>query len=581
MNSKRKLLSSFASLNIVQFLSALNDNIFKLLFVFLLIHKWGPQKSYAILALAGAIFVMPFLLFASLAGTIADRYSKKRVITITRFVEIGIMSAAVGMIALQSAVGGYIILFCMATTSAIFSPCKFGIIPEIVKKEKISHYNGLMTATTYLAIILGTFLASLLTDVTKRNFVLSSMICVAIALFGALFSLGIETTPAQASEKKVSARLFSDIYRTLRKAQRIRYLLVAIIFAAYFLFIGAYVQLNIIPFAIQSLGQSEIQGGYLFLMTAIGIGIGSFLSGKLSGKEIELGYVPLAALGLTSVLICLYLFASHFYVIIPLLILLGILGGFYIVPMESYIQAASLPQDRGQNVAAANFMSFLGVIFASVLLGIFGVFLHLSAATGFFVVGLVTFLVALLLFLTMADQVLRLLIARCAQYFWNLKVTGRKNLNRFPTLLLVAKRNSWLDTVVVMATLPRLIRYMVPLKGRFIRSRTLIYHLLALLPLDREHIVPLGSSAIKLIRRELMLGHPVCLMEPTDLKSSNLKEWEEQVNDLVEGLGVPTLPIYIQRPPVPEGASYWKQFLSLFKHPIKVSFGEIQWREKR
>src|ERR1700722_1228163 len=142
---KRKLLSSFAALNIVQFLSALNDNIFKLLLVFLLIHIKGPHKSYAILAAAGAIFVIPFLLFASIAGTIADRFSKKKGITITRFVEIGIMVAAVGVIALQSVVGGYLILFFMATTSALFSPCKFGIIPEIVKKEKISHYNGVMT----------------------------------------------------------------------------------------------------------------------------------------------------------------------------------------------------------------------------------------------------------------------------------------------------------------------------------------------------------------------------------------------------------------------------------------------------
>lgn len=579
MTQKRTLFSSFAALNIVQFLSALNDNIFKLLFVFLLIHKLGPEKSYGILALAGAIFVIPFLLFASLAGTIADRYSKKRVITITRFVEIGIMCLAVGMIALQSAIGGYLILFCMATTSAIFSPCKFGIIPEIVKKEKISHYNGLMTATTYLAIILGTFLASLLTDVTERNFVLSSSICIAIALLGALFSLRIEKTPAQAFEKKISARLFSDIYRTLRKANRIRYLLVAIVFAAYFLFIGAYVQLNIIPFAIQSLGQSEIQGGYLFLMTAIGIGIGSFLSGKLSGKEIELGYVPLAALGLTCVLICLFLFSTHFYVVAPLLIILGILGGFYIVPMESFIQAASLPQDRGQNVAAANFMSFLGVVLASLVLGIFGALLHLSAASGFLIVGLLTLLVALLLFLTMADQVLRLLVARCAHYFWNLKVTGRKNLEAHPTLLLVAQRNSWLDTVVVMATLPRLIRYIVPMKGRFIRSRTFVYHLLALLPLDREHILPPGPSAIKLIRKELMLGHPVCLMEPA--KRANLKDWEEEVGELVEGLGIPTLPIYIQRHEVSENASYLSQFLSLFKHPIKVSYGKIHMPTKK
>ncbi len=572
----RRFFSSFAALNIVQFLSALNDNIFKLLFVFLLIHIKSPEHSNTILAAAGAIFVIPFLLFATTAGTLADRFSKRSIITITRFIEIAIMSGAVIMIAFQSMIGGYIILFLMATSSAIFSPCKFGIIPEIVKKEKISHYNGLLTATTYLAIIVGTFLASLLADITHRNFILSTSLCVAIVTLGAFVSLKIEKTPAQAKEKRMSPRLISDLYHTLKKAGNVRYLFIAILFGGYFLFMGAYVQLNIIPYSLQSLHQSEIQGGYLFLLTAIGIGIGSFLTGKLSGKEVELGYVPLAAFGITIILILLWAFSSYFYVVCALLILLGILGGFYIVPIESFIQAASPAEDRGQNVAAANFISFLGVIIASALIGFFGAFLCLTAASGFLIVGIITLFMAALLLLTMADQVLRLFVARNARYFWNLKITGVKNIRELPAVLLMAERTSWIDTIVVMAMLPRLIRYIVPIEGKFVPSRKKMYRLLALLPLDKEHIAPLGPKAIKLIRKELLLGHPVCLMQPPPTKAKNLKEWEAQIEELTEGLAVPILPVHITRKKVPEGTSLFKQILSLFQGEIKVSFGNVR-----
>ncbi len=127
MNLSRhsQLFSSFAALNVTQFFSALNDNIFKLLLVFLLITVWGPEHSNTILSLAGAIFVIPFLLFANVAGTLADRFSKRSIICFTRLIEIGIVSCGVIAVAFHVAIAGYAVLFLMATQSALFSPAKF------------------------------------------------------------------------------------------------------------------------------------------------------------------------------------------------------------------------------------------------------------------------------------------------------------------------------------------------------------------------------------------------------------------------------------------------------------------------
>lgn len=574
MHFKRpKFYTSFAALNMSQFFSALNDNIFKLLLVFLMITIKGPEHANTILALVGAVFVIPFLLFASLAGSLADRFSKGSIIHFTRLLEIVIMGLGVIAFAFQTALGGYTVLFLMATQSAIFSPAKYGVIPEIVARGRISHCNGVLTATTYLAIILGTFLASFLSEITQKNFVLASSFCVLIALMSTAVSLGIKKTKAQAAKTKVSTRFISDILKTLKRSRQIRYLFPTIVFGAFFLFMGAYTQLNIIPFAMQALHLSAIQGGYLFLMTAIGIGIGSFLAGRFSGKEVELGFIPLSALGIGVVLMALFFFRHNFHVVVPLLILLGLFGGFYAVPVDAFIQTSSPNVDRGRNVAAANFLSFLGVILASFFIAFLGNVLGLSAAAGFFIVGIMTLVLAVVLLIVMADQVIRLLIAKTGYLLWNLKVVGRTNLRLTPPALLVGPRTSWLDTVVVMATLPRLIRYIVPIEKDALKRQTRFYRLLHIIPVDLKHFAPLGMPILHEIKKELQLGHSVCLMYPVDLPEESMESWKAALKKHLQDIAIPILPIHISRTAPPKEAGHIAQFLSLFRQPIKVSYG--------
>src|SRR3990167_9287691 len=182
---------SFYFLNSTQFLGALNDNIFKLLVIYLLIHLKGPAEANSILSLAGAIFVIPFLLFSSGAGVLADRISKRTIIVFTKIFELAIMSFGLIAVSLKWEVGVYGALFLMATQSAIFGPSKYGIIPELVDAKMVSKANGSMTSLTYLAIILGTFLASFITDISHRNFFVVASFCLLISVMGLLTSLGI------------------------------------------------------------------------------------------------------------------------------------------------------------------------------------------------------------------------------------------------------------------------------------------------------------------------------------------------------------------------------------------------------
>lgn len=564
MHFFKKKISSFVSLNLTQFFSAINDNLYKLLLVFLLINLEGSENSNSILALAGAIFVIPFILFSSLAGTLADRYSKRTLIYITRILEIIIMILGLLSFAYKSAVGGYSVLFFLAVHSALFSPCKYGILPEIVKKEQLSHYNGIMTATTYLAIIFGTFLASLLTDITNKNFVFSVSFCIIIAILAALSSLAIKKTTPQAAKKKVSLRLISEVIKTLKRAKERRYLLGVLIFGAYFLFMGSYTQLNIIPYTIQSLSLSEVYGGYLFLMTAIGIGLGSFSVGHFSGKEVMLGFVPLATFGVSLSYISLYFFAGEMTLVVIALFCMGFFGGFFIVPIDAFIQEASPSEDRGQNVATANLMSFIGVILAAALLAFLGTMLHLEARIGFLIVGLFTLLLSFILMLFFLDQIFRLIVSKVAKRFWNLKVVGLHSALSLSPALLIGKRRSWLDTLIIMATLPPLIRYIVPIR-RHIKGRRFLYKLLELIPLDSSYFSPLKSLTIEKIKQEIEQGHSICLMHPMNYKS--LTDWEE-----IPKLDLPIVMIEIERKSSPESENSFKALKKLFTGSITVRF---------
>ena len=170
---KRSLLS----LNIAQFFGVINDNVFKLVMAFLLIESLGYAETSKILSATGAIYVIPFLLFSSSAGILADRFSKQKLLVGMKCAEILIMILAVFAFGSKSLFGCFTLLFLLSTHSALFGPSKYGIIPELVPQNEVSRANGLVTSFTYLAIILGTFLASFLTDITQHHFVLIALFC--------------------------------------------------------------------------------------------------------------------------------------------------------------------------------------------------------------------------------------------------------------------------------------------------------------------------------------------------------------------------------------------------------------------
>lgn len=445
---------SFYLLNATQFLGALNDNVFKLLVIYLLINLKGAAAANTILSLAGAIFVIPFLLFSSSAGVLADRISKRTIIVYTKALELLVMLFGLFAVMFESEIGSFTALFLMATQSALFGPSKYGIIPELVESKMVSKANGSMTSFTYLAIILGTFLASFISDVTDKNFIIVAVFCVFISILGLFTSLAISKTAPQNSSKKINPFFLYEIYQTLRISWKVPHLLPALFGSSFFLFVGAFAQLNIIPFAMQALHLSEVGGGYLFLPIAVGIAIGAVIAGQLSKDKIEPGLSCITGFLIALSFMSLYFVASSLILTIISLTILGMVGGAFLIPFDSFIQVNSPDEKRGQVIAAVNFFSFIGVLLAAFVLYFFSEKLDLSAKGGFFVMGVLTLIVSCVL------------VGRLSSLFFPFFV--RKILKRFrkltvvsplpePGTLIILESNSWWDAILLYSCLPNLV----------------------------------------------------------------------------------------------------------------------------
>lgn len=437
---------SFYCLNATQFLSALNDNVFKLLVIYLLINIEGPAAANTILSLAGAIFVIPFLLFSSTAGVLADRFSKRTIIVATRTTEILILLFGAAAVFFEWGIGAYTALFLMATQAAVLGPSKYGIIPELVDQKMVSKANGSMTSFTYLAIILGTFLASFITDITNKNFVLVAGFCVFIGFIGLLTSLGIRRTAPQNSPKKITPFFLYEIYQTLKLGWTIPHLLPAMYGSSFFLFIGAFTQLNIIPFAMQSLHLSDVGGGYLFLATAVGIAVGAVLAGQLSKDRVEPGLSCISGFFIVFFFFLLYFFSWSLTITIISLACLGIAGGAYLIPFDSYLQVNSPDIKRGQVIAAANFFSFVGVLMASLSLYFISEELGFSAASGFAFMGILTFISNIIITGRLSALFLPFFVQKILKRFRRLHLVSPVP---DPTHVVILQSNSWWDAILL------------------------------------------------------------------------------------------------------------------------------------
>jgi acyl-[acyl-carrier-protein]-phospholipid O-acyltransferase/long-chain-fatty-acid--[acyl-carrier-protein] ligase len=390
---------SFLGLLITQFLGAMNDNLFRWLVIALGKPIVGMENEATLLSVGTAVFILPYILFAALAGYVNDRFSKQRVIVICKVVEVVLMVFGLTTAWFGSLTGMLVVLFLMGVHSTIFSPAKYGAIAEIVHPDRLAAANGLIGMTTIVAIVAGTVVGNYLYHWIKLfgtgGWWLSGGILIGVAGVGLCASLLIRSLPTANPARRfpwnLAGETFSDVGLLVRNPRVFR----AALGTSLFWSLASLIQLNVDQFATHSLEVAQHHVGPLLAVLALGVGIGNMLAGMWSKGKIDLRVVPVGAAGMVAGSLLLAISPSAHgeplsagYIISGLyLFLLGLGAGMYDVPLQAFVQHNSPDKSRGSILAAVNFITFVGMIVATGLFYLMRGPLGLSGRTIFLVVG--------------------------------------------------------------------------------------------------------------------------------------------------------------------------------------------------
>ncbi|HTL17890.1 MAG TPA: MFS transporter, partial [Patescibacteria group bacterium] len=292
-------LSGFWSLIVTQFGGAFNDNALKTLVTFFGLNLAISESLHqALVPLTAALFSFPFILFSMLGGFLADRFSKRSITIAVKVLEIGIMSFATLGLLLKNLPMGLAAIFLMGVHSAIFGPSKYGLLPELLPEKKLSWGNGVLELGTFLAIIIGISVGALLSKSLRGQEVWAGLVLIVLAIIGLGCSLGITRVPAADRQRAFEINFLEGLWAQIQRMRQDRVLWLACLGNMYFWFIGQLLQQSVLDYGANVLKVDENHTAGLLAALAIGIGIGSFAAGYLSGGKIEYGLVPLGSLGL-------------------------------------------------------------------------------------------------------------------------------------------------------------------------------------------------------------------------------------------------------------------------------------------
>lgn len=378
---------SFLGLLLTQLLTATNDNIFRWLAIGIGKDYVTPSNVGNVLMAGTACFVLPYLVLAAPAGYLADRYSKRSVIVGCKFAELVIM--ALGVIAIAMPASHTVNLVCLfavvaltGAQSALFSPSKMGIIPELLPAEQISFANGLFGLMTVSATVIGMAGGSWLSRASglygKERWWISAVVLMGVAVVGYAASLLIRPLPAASPGRSFPWDAVTQTWRDLRTLASNRALLRVALGVVFFWSVGALAQLNVDQFAVEGGALHETDKVPLLIALVLGVGTGSVLAGVWSGGHVELGILPLGACGVAVCSILLFTVTGTVLEpgaglspalawVLVLLFLLGTSSGLFSVPLDAYMQHRSPPLQRGSVLAALNFLVFLGILLAALL----------------------------------------------------------------------------------------------------------------------------------------------------------------------------------------------------------------------
>lgn len=570
----------FKALLATQFLGAFNDNAFKLIISLLAIKSFFQHGSGTFyLSISGAIFILPFLLFSTYAGFLADRYSKKTIIVSAKIAELVVMF--LGYITLLN--GDiwplFFVLFAMGLQSTFFGPSKYGILPEILHSDDLSEGNGLIQLWTYAAIILGQAAGGYLSHITSPFLYKSSYFFMAISFIGILTSLFVSNVPASGAKRGFNPNMFSEVFKGIKEVKKNEAIFLSIMGLTYFGFLSGLFQLNILLYAQDVMQLNDFLSSTLLVYLAVGLGVGSFLAGRCSDQKIELGIVPVGAIGLSFFTIFLGYVYAHYSAVAICLFVLGLSAGFYIIPLHALIQSESPHDQRGQVLAINNFLSFSGIFLGFSSLFFLSDVLHLNAAQIFVFVGIITVLGTGYICKLLPYALLRFVVWTLTHTIYKIRIVNREKIPQHGGGLIVANHVSYIDALVLVVCVQRPLRFLVHRE---------IYNLKPLNPiLKLARAIPIAGTdnpkeiirSLETAREAVLNGELVCIFPEGRLtRTGNIHKFNKGFERIIKETSCPVIPVYLDRIWGSifsyEGGKYFYKVPKIIPYPITVLVGD-------
>lgn len=556
--TERRFLPYFCT----QFLGAFNDNVYRYAFAILITYFLAEEHRGVYVNSALVAFILPFFLFGAITGQLADKFEKAWLIRQIKLAEIVIMLCGCVALYFQNVPGMLAVLFALGSQSAFFGPIKYSILPQHVKPNEILSANAYVEAGTFIAILLGQVLGGALSEEQSYLPYLMAAI-VGFAVLGWFSARMIPDAPAASPDLKLSFNIFTQTAEIVRMAREKHGVFQSILANSWFWFFGAIV-LTLFPvFAIEVLNGNPKVAIVLLATFTIGIALGSFACSILSAGRVELGLVPIGALGMS--LFTWNLGASEIVAgdqMLDLaqvlavegvpwalfnLVMIAFFSGLFIVPLYTYMQTHSDESKRSRIIAVNNIINSLFMIAA----GIFGIVLGalgFDVMAIFKIVALLNLIAAIYILSQIPEYFLRLLSWVLAHCVYRIK---KEDLDKIPETgpaLLVCNHVSFFDPPILLGVLPRPARfvmwygfYELPIAGK-------LFKWLKSIPIGNRRERPeLVSQAFDTIAEELEAGRLVVVFpEGTITRNGEISKFQPGIDDIVKRTPVPVVPLALR-----------------------------------
>ena len=550
----------------VQFLGAFNDNVYKNALLIMLTFQAASMTTMSaglLVNLCSGLFILPFFLFSATAGQLADKYEKATLTRLVKVFEIVIM--------IIGALGFYFLnltllltaLFMMGMHSTLFGPVKYAYLPQHLKKDELVGGNGLIDAGTFIAILLGTILGGTLVGMQPSGAMWVSATAIVIAMLGYWVSRSVPLSPAPSPDLQINWNPITETWANLKFLRTNRTVFLSILGISWFWFYGAMFLSQFPNFTKEVLGGSEQVVTLLLAVFSIGIGAGSLLCEKLSGHKIEIGLVPFGSIGLTIFAIDLFFSspaspgtalgamafiqqAGSWRVLFDLL-MIGIFGGFYIVPLYALIQSRSEPSHQSRVIAGNNIMNAFFMV-AAAGVAILGLSFGLTIPQLFLLTGVLNLLVAIYIYTLVPEFLMRFLVWLLIHSVYRLEKQGLDNIPEEGAAMLVANHVTFIDALVVAAACPRPTRYVMDHRRFNTPLLRFLFNATRSIPIASAKEDPaLLDKAYDDIAKGLAEGDLICIFPEGALtKDGEIQPFRGGIKRIIDRTPVPVVPIALR-----------------------------------